>query len=135
MKVSQHQLMPHIRDMLNEDKSVTFKVSGNSMWPFYINQKTNVTLKKTNVKKHDVVLAYYDKRYVLHRILNIKDDVIILRGDAAILKEHVNPHDIIGKVVSYENKKPINQHTFLHKLLVILWIYNPLRRLILRIKR
>lgn len=135
MKVSQYELMPHIKDMLNEGKIVTFKVSGTSMWPFYMDQQTQVTLQKTAYRKYDVVLAYYTNRYVLHRILSIKNDTIILRGDGAVTKEILHAKDILGKVISYETKKAVNQDVCSHRLRVWLWVHNPLRRLFLRFKR
>ena len=39
MKVSQYELMPAVDDLLKAGKQVSFKVSGNSKWPFLNTKK------------------------------------------------------------------------------------------------
>ncbi|PKK87359.1 MAG: peptidase S41, partial [Tenericutes bacterium HGW-Tenericutes-8] len=107
MKTPNDILIPEMAVLLKEGLEVTFKVKGNSMWPFYLDNKTSVTLKKESVKKHDVVLARYQDRFVLHRILKIKDNTLTLRGDGAILKEVITHDDIIGKVIAHTYKKQV----------------------------
>lgn len=127
--------MPHIKALLEANKTVTFKVSGVSMWPFYQHRKTDVTLKKKPFKRFDVVLASYQNRYVLHRIIRIKLDQITLKGDGAVLKEVIQKDDILGVVVSHQTKKRIKASSMTYKLKVILWVYNPFRRLLLRLRK
>lgn len=135
MKLSAYTLLPIIIEELEEGKKVTFKVKGHSMWPFYKDSKTNVTLTKASYHKWDVVLAMYQNQYVLHRIIKVSKDGFILRGDGAIRKEFVLPNDIFGKVISYQTKQEINESSRIHRILVKLWVYNPLRRILLRFKR
>ena len=135
MKTPNDLLITEMASLLEEGIEVTFKVKGHSMWPFYKHDKTNVTLLKGPVKKLDVVLAKYQNRYVLHRILKINQDRLILRGDGAILKETVKQKDIIGKVISHQTKKLVSETSKVYKLLVMLHLYNPLRRVYLRLKK
>jgi len=102
---------------------------------FFKHQKTTVALIQNNIKKHDVVLAYYQNRYILHRIIKINGDNITLSGDGAFLKEQVKQTDILGKVISYQTRKTINVESKGYKIRVFLWVYNPLRKIILRLKR
>jgi len=135
MKIESKDLMPHVIEALKEHKEVTFKVSGHSMWPFYHHQKTSVTLIQGLYKKHDVVLAIYRDRYVLHRIIKIKDDSIILQGDGAIRKEHILTKDIFGKVLSFTNKRTVFELNKWYRIKVVLWRILPGRRLWLRMRK
>lgn len=123
-------------DALNQNQTITFKVKGISMWPFYQHQKTSVTLsKKDDYQVFDVVLARYQDRYVLHRILKRKDQTYMLRGDGAILREHISFDDIIGYVYSHENKRNTLESSKWYRLKVFLWVFNPFRRILIRLLR
>lgn len=135
MKVSQQTLMPVIEALIKEGKSVTFKVKGHSMWPFYKDAKTDVTIEKKPYKKMDVLLASYQDRYILHRLIKIKGEKLILKGDGAFLKEVIEPKDVIGVVTHYKTKKTVLEQSNIHKLLVYIWVYNPFRTIIMRIKK
>ena len=121
-----------IEEHLNLGKTVSIKVKGNSMLPFFIDDKTLVDLKKDNsYKKYDVVLAKYHNKYVLHRIIKIKDDKITLRGDGNLSKEIIGLNNIYGKVISLKtNKKSIKNDKFK----VITWnLLRPIRKVLLKI--
>lgn len=135
MKVTSYDLMPHIEDLLNEGKVCSFKVKGVSMWPFYKDNKTTVTLKKDTYQKHDVVLFKYESRYVLHRIIKIKDNEVTLQGDGAILKEVINEKQIIGKVISHELTKKVSESSKIYRLKVTLFKVLPFRRFIIKVFR
>ncbi len=121
-----------IEEHLNLGKTVSIKVKGNSMLPFFIDDKTLVDLKKDNsYKKYDVVLAKYHNKYVLHRIIKIKDDKITLRGDGNLSKEIIGLNNIYGKVISFKtNNKSIKNYKFK----VITWnLLRPIRKVLLKI--
>lgn len=69
--------------ILNEGNTVTFFAKGKSMEPT-IKDGEKVCLKKLNdYKIGDVVLAkIFDKRFVLHRIVQLSRDSVFLKGDA-----------------------------------------------------
>jgi signal peptidase I len=135
MKTPNDILIEEMAVLLDEGISVTFKVKGHSMWPFYKHDLTHVTLMKTPVKKLDVVLARHQNRYVLHRIIKIKDQHLVLRGDGAISKETITKEEIIGKVISHKTKKQVLETNALYRWLVLIHIYNPFRRLHLRLRK
>ena len=135
MKVSSQTLLPIVIDELNDGKKVTIKVKGTSMWPFYKDSKTNVTLIKGQYKKWDVVLALYNNQYVLHRIIKVYNDGYVLRGDGAIRKEFVLNCNIFGKVICYQTRKQKNESNRVHRLIVIMWVYSPFRRIMLLFKK
>ena len=90
---------------------------------------------KEKYQKLDVVLAIYEERLVLHRIIKINGDIYTLRGDGAYLKETVSSKDIIGYVVSHQHKKVILETNCYYRLMTILWVYNPIRKLMIKMLR
>lgn len=71
-------LFPKLCEFIDEGKSVTVNLKGNSMRPFLESDRDQGILVKHNgIKKGDVVLAeIYQGHFVLHRI-----DKILYRGD------------------------------------------------------
>lgn len=135
-KIQNDDFISLIKNALSQNQTVRFKVKGSSMWPFYKDQATSIVLtKKDEYKKLDVVLATYQNRYVLHRIIKKHDNSLILRGDGAFSKEAISPEDIIGYSVSHETKKTIKENNFIYRFIVILWIHNPLRRIMIHLLR
>ncbi|MDY0210782.1 MAG: S24/S26 family peptidase [Acholeplasma sp.] len=134
MKVKAALLIPVVKEALDEGKVTTIKVKGHSMWPFYKDSKTEVTLEKSSYDKWDVVLALYENQYVLHRIIQKTNNGFILRGDGAIRKEVVSLESIYGKVIHYKTKKVVFEQNGWHRFKVKLWVLNPLRKYLLRLK-
>lgn len=103
--------------ILNEGNTVTFFAKGKSMEPT-IKDGEKVCLKKLNdYKIGDVVLAkVFDKRFVLHRIVQLSRDSVFLKGDANQGYEYCFVSNIIAKCISVEhhnessifNRKKIN---------------------------
>lgn len=135
-KMQNDDFISLIKNALSQNQTATFKVKGFSMWPFYKDQATSIVLtKKDEYKKLDVVLATYQNRYVLHRIIKKNNNGFILRGDGAFSNEEISPEDIIGYSVSHETKKSIKENNIVYRFKVILWIYNPLRRIMIHLFR
>lgn len=79
---SDTQIIEEAIKLVNEGVSVTFPVNGRSMHPFIIGGKESVILEKVvALKIGDVVLAFSENRYVIHRIVKMRDDEIWLMGD------------------------------------------------------
>ena len=83
------RFLPEVIKLLNEGHTVTLKLKGFSMRPFLENNRDKALLTKPiNIQKGDVVLAeIHPVCYVLHRIIKIKDGIVILRGDGNINSE------------------------------------------------
>ncbi len=54
--------------------------------------------------KYDVVLYTRGEQYVLHRVLELKDDGYIIRGDNCLNKEDVKEEQVIGIMTGYVRK-------------------------------
>lgn len=132
MIVNNEAFFKDIQELL-KTTNVKFKVKGSSMWPFFKDGKTTITLTKVEeIKKLDICLFTYKDKYLLHRLVKIKGDDYIFKGDGLISKEIVKRKNIIAKVISYENKKEIDVKKFSYRLRVFLYRLLP-RRIILKV--
>lgn len=130
------RIMSEIIGLLNEGRSVVFKPKGNSMLPFIRSGKDEVVLmKSSDYKVGDIVLARLgDKKYVIHRILSIKDGKVLLMGDGNIKGCESCAESDICAVVSMIRRdgKEIDCNGSLHKRQAALWKrLLPVRRLVL----
>jgi signal peptidase I len=124
-----------VKAELGLKKNVSFTVKGTSMWPFYQDGKTIVYVDSPKeLKKYDVVLADYQGKVILHRIIKIEHDTYTLRGDATYRKEVVDVKDIFAKVIEHQNKKKVSIHSKKYRLFVFLWVNNPFRTVLLRLR-
>lgn len=97
-----------LKQAIESNKEIYFKVEGHSMYPFlYLNDK--VLVKKgifKNLKKGDIIVFYRIKNLVIHRIVKIKKNNIITKGDKSTrLDLPIRASDLLGKVVLIKNKK------------------------------
>jgi signal peptidase I len=124
-----------VKAELGSKKNVSFTVKGTSMWPFYKDGKTIVfVVLPERLKKYDVVLANYQGKVILHRIIKIQNNTYTLRGDATYRKEVVDVKDIFAKVTIHQNQKKVSIHSKKYRLSVFLWVNNPFRTLLLRLR-
>jgi len=133
--ISSVELVPLMVDALNKNQAISFKVTGNSMLPFFKHEKTTVKLvrKSEPYQKGDVVLFKYLKSYRLHRIIKIKGDYATASGDNLLYKEELKTSEIVGYVESFETKKVIQSQSVRYRLNYKLWrIVKPI---VLRLKR
>src|SRR5690606_39190779 len=122
------------KEHLNLGQEVELKVMGNSMLPFYKHDQTIVTLKKAeSYQKLDVVLFEYEGHTILHRIIKIKGDNYVIRGDGAFRKEIVTKDKIFAKVIRFETPGK-NSKNYNYKVKVWLF-FTPLRRVLLKLIR
>ncbi len=93
-----------IEDELELHGVCAINTVGVSMHPLL---KTNdaVTVKKVDrkIKKYDVVLykAPSIGKYILHRVIGVRSDMFIIRGDNTYQKEYVPKEAVIGYMISY----------------------------------
>jgi hypothetical protein len=137
--VSFQAIKPIIIEKLNNNGTVSITVKGSSMWPFYKDSITIVSLKKPTLpyKKYDVILYHTFHGTVLHRITKVRNDMLKTTGDALTKVEDVAYEDVIAVVYSYNNgKKEILSRNPWVLLKVKCWVFlKPLRRIILGILR
>ena len=100
------QLLPEIVQLMDEGHTVTLRLRGYSMRPFLEDNRDKALLAKAkDINLGDAVLAEVEPgRYVLHRIISIKGDEVILRGDGNIGVEHCHRNDVKGFVIGFYRK-------------------------------
>lgn len=133
IKVNNNNFFEFLEEEI-KTKDITFKVKGKSMTPFLKDGKTAVTLtKSSDFKKYDIILFKINDKYILHRIIKIKENKIICQGDNLFSLEFLKTNDIIGKVISYQTKKEVLTNSFFYKLRVrVFYFFKGFKRIIRR---
>ena len=98
----------HVEDLLNRGKSITFPISGWSMYPF-IDDGDLITVQPCSRKKlhvNDVVLyRRINGPLVLHRIVKINENGIYLCGDQqSIIEGPIHPEQIYGVMIEITHR-------------------------------
>ena len=84
------EMWPVMEEQLNEGKSVSFRPGGISMLPLIRPEVDTVVIKKVPDKLKKFDLSLYrraDGSFVLHRIVGVKKDKYITRGDNQNIRE------------------------------------------------
>lgn len=94
-------LLNEVAQLLGEGREVVMNTKGRSMLPFIRGEVDQVKLRQPDsLGVGDIVLAYFENRYVLHRIVAIHGDEITLMGDGLLEgTERGDRSDVVGKVV------------------------------------
>ena len=78
---------------------------GVSMRPMLRNRRDRVVIRSTEGKrlsKWDLPLyKRYDGKYILHRIIEVRDGYYIIRGDNTFAKERVPDENIVGVMTEF----------------------------------
>lgn len=99
-QVSDDQIIGDAVRLVQEGMAVTMLVKGRSMLPFILGgQESAVLTKPGEIKTGDVVLARIDdRRYVLHRVMEVSADRVVLMGDGNIRGQEVcRPEDVLAR--------------------------------------
>lgn len=136
-----------IEDELSKYGTYAARTYGVSMRPLFRTHRDAVVLKSVDreLKKYDVVL-YKDgaERYILHRIIGIRKNDYVIRGDNTFVKEYVEKSRILAYLVSFNRKgKHCTVDDFWYKLYSRFWNFlfplrkasHKLRNLFIRAKR
>lgn len=119
-------LFPVIEETINSGTDVKLKVSGTSMYPLVGSRRDSVLLTKVKeLKVGDVPLFKRDDgKYVLHRIVKIKNGAYGMRGDFEQKIEYpVMPDAIIAVAKGfYRNEKYISCENFWYKMYKFFWM-------------
>ena len=127
--IANRELFAIVRDTLLEGKTVRVAVNGQSMLPFFRSGSTIILrpVREEDIRKYSVVMADAGHAFVVHRIIEVGDEVITLLGDGNIYgTEQVTREKIYGVV----DCSPL--HLFFAK--IWLWL-RPVRRFPLAIFR
>lgn len=98
--------IPEVIKMIDNGHTVTIGLRGYSMRPFLEDRRDKALLTKPEkISIGDVVLAEIaPKKYALHRVVDISEDMIMLRGDGNLAVEKCRPSDIHGYAIGFYRK-------------------------------
>ncbi len=103
-QVSTELLLPFMKEMLSEGKTVRLTVTGNSMLPLLRNRTDSVFLvAPKKIKKYDIVFFERDNgEAILHRIVGKRKDGYVIVGDnQLVLEACIRPEQILGVVTAF----------------------------------
>lgn len=123
-----------IEDVLREEGMFVSTTVGVSMFPMLRNRKDTIIVMpyEGRLKKYDVPLYKRGSSYILHRIIEVRPDSYVIRGDNCIQKEYgITDEHILGVLTGfYRGSKKINMDGMGYKLYVRVWrLLYPVRRL------
>lgn len=95
-------LFEEVAVVLQEGREAVITPTGNSMRPFIRGGVDRVVLGlRDTLAVGDIVLARFDGRYILHRILALDGEAVTLMGDGNLRgRERVRTADVIGTVTA-----------------------------------
>ena len=104
---------------------------GVSMRPLFKTHRDMVILKKPEgeLKKYDVALYRVREKYILHRVIAVREHEYIIRGDNTFKKEHIPKEAVIGVLIAFNRCGKRHEVTELgYKIYSRVWHYiYPLR--------
>ena len=128
-------MMEEIRTLISEGKTVSLTVKGNSMNPFMVHLRDQMTLgpwTDMDIKKGTVALVKdINGNYLIHRIIHRDEKTVTLLGDGNIaMTETATFENIIGIMYSITRKGKVwTSDNFIWKAYSALWmLLTPLRR-------
>ena len=96
-----------VESQLLSDGVYVSTTRGTSMRPLFKTNRDVIILKTPDreLKKYDVVLyRTKDGKYILHRIIAVKENVFIIRGDNTFVRETVSKDRILAILTEYNRK-------------------------------
>lgn len=115
MKVDNKTYFALVEEQLATGGLVKIPLVGTSMQPTLLAGDVVVLEQAKSVAVGDVVLFRFGGMHLLHRVVEIKDDSYIMRGDNCVNNEEAKRADIVAKMVAAEKK-----HSLKH--LAVRWL-------------
>ncbi len=129
-------LLPFLKEMLAEGKTIKMTVTGNSMFPLLRDRQDGVLLSaKNQLKKYDVALFLRSNgEAVLHRIVAVKNQEYIMLGDNQYEKEGpIKESQIIAVATGfYRGHHFFTCRTWWYRLYTLIWSRVGLGRKVLK---
>ena len=127
--------MEEIRTLISEGKTVTITVKGNSMNPFVVHLRDQMTLgpwKEEDIRKGTVALVRDTHgNHLIHRIIKRENGKVILLGDGNVrMTETATMDNVIGIMYSITRKgHTFTRHSLIWRLYSSIWmLLTPIRR-------
>jgi hypothetical protein len=103
MVIPNDQFFALVERSVGAGESLDIRVQGSSMYPALIDRRHRVVLvryKPAHRRVGMIALIRYEDRHILHRLIAIRGDVMIFRGDNANTVEKVAESDVVAVVRS-----------------------------------
>ena len=90
-------------EILARDGRLVYRTRGVSMKPMLYQNRDLVCIRipEGRLKKYDVALYKRKERYVLHRVVAVRDNYYLFRGDNTYTLEQVPDEAVIGVLESF----------------------------------
>lgn len=128
-------MMEGIRELISEGKTVTITVKGNSMNPFVVHLRDQMTLgpwKDEDIKKGTVALVRdIHGNHLIHRIIKREGNKVTLLGDGNVKQtETATLDNVIGILYDITRKgRTYSQKSFTWRFYSAIWMFlTPVRR-------
>lgn len=128
-------MMEEIRVLISEGKTVTITVKGNSMNPFMVHLRDQITLgpwKDEDIRKGTVALVRdIHGNHLIHRIIKREKNTVTLLGDGNIAQTEMATLDnVIGIMYSIQRKGKVHTpHGLIWRTYSVIWsLLTPVRR-------
>ena len=111
-----------------DKKEYTLLVTGSSMYPFLINEKSIVYIRKPasrSFKRGQILLfARHDGSYVLHRVLKVlPDGTLVMNGDSQSWTERIPNIAVVAVVTKFVRKKhAVRVNSSGYRALTAIWM-------------
>ena len=127
-------------EMLEEKGYIVYTNVGTSMMPLLRQRRDIIEIRKKGperCRKYDAVLYKRGGKYILHRIIKVREKDYVIVGDHCIWREWgITDDQILGVMTRViRNGKTITPDQFLYRIYVHLWVdFYPIRATILYCK-
>lgn len=128
-RVAMSQLSPLIEEVLHNGGEVMITITGDSMLPMLRHRRDKVWLvspRGKRLKKYDLPLFVREGgKYILHRIVAVKEDGYVVIGDNQCVKEYpVRPSQVLGVVKGFwRNGKYTSCDALGYQVYCRLWVF------------
>ena len=105
--------MSTFEELLEQDGRIVYKTKGSSMRPLlHENRDLVVILKKDGrLRRYDVALYRRGTAYVLHRVVGVRDEGYLIRGDNTYALERVPEDAVLGVLAGFTRKGTYHEVT------------------------
>ena len=136
-----NEISANIERQLEEQGYYVSTTVGWSMYPMLRNRRDRIVVLpvgKERLKKYDLPLYRRpDGKYILHRIIGVREKDYVIRGDNTYVKEYIPDEWILGYVSEfYRQDRHILTSSRKYRLYAAVWnfIY-PLRHVFVKLRR
>ena len=123
-------------ELLRRDGVLVYKVKGVSMLPMLRQNRDLVVISRPEgrLRPYDVALYRRGGKYVLHRVLRVREEDYLIRGDNCLALEEIPAQDVLGVLTAFvrDGKRiPVTDRRYRRYARVWCALY-PARRVFLR---